>query len=91
MSNSASCINLGFTWQPNLVIHSGVHLSLHPNYLHQIVFAKFNLTNFYPSPYKWLVTISNTDLIKRAIDLEKSLSNLDVNKQVSVFNETLNL
>ena len=34
----------------------------------------------------------NTDLIKRAIeslDWEKSLSNLNMNKQVSIFNETI--
>ena len=95
LSNSASCIDLIFTSQPNLVMHSGVHPSLHPNCHHQIVFAKFNLTVFYPPPYKrlvWHYQQANTDLIKRAIELfdwEKSLSNLDVNKQVSVFNETI--
>ena len=76
-------------------MHSGVHPSLHPNCYHQIVLAKFNLTVFYPPPYKrlvWHYQQANTDLIKRAIELfdwEKSLSNLDVNKQVSVFNETI--
>ena len=75
-------------------MHSGVHPSLHPNCHHQIV-AKFNLTFFYPPPYKrlvWHYQQANTDLIKRAIELfdwEKSFSNLDVNKQVSVFNETI--
>ena len=75
-------------------MHSGVHPSLHPNCHHQIVLAKFNLTVFYPPPYKRLVWYqqANTDLIKRAIELfdwEKSLFNLDVNKQVSVFSETI--
>ena len=76
LSNSASCIDSVFTSQPNLVMHSGVHPSLHPNCHHQIFSRKFNLVY----------------LIKRAIELfdwEKSLSNLDVNKQVSVFNETI--
>ena len=39
-----------------------------------------------------MVSASKTDLIKRAIELfdwEKSLFNLDVNKQVSVFSETI--
>ena len=78
LSNSASCIDSIFTSQPNLVMHSSVNPSLHPNCHHQIFSRKFNLTVFY--------------LIKRAIELfdwEKSLSNLDVNKQVSVFNETI--
>ena len=95
LSNSASCMNLIFTSQPNLVMHSGVHSSLHPDCHHQIVFAKFNLTIFYPPSYKQLVRHyqqPNTDLIKRAIELlgwGKSLSNLNMNKQVSVFNETI--
>ena len=55
LSNSTSCIDLIFTSQPNLVMHSGVHPSLHLNCHHQIVFAKFNLTVFYPPPYKRLV------------------------------------
>ena len=41
--NSCSCIGLIFTSQPNIVVESGVHASLHPNCHHQIIFAKFNL------------------------------------------------
>ena len=95
LTNSASCIYLIFTSQPNLVMHSGVQPSLHPNCYHQVIFAKFNLFIFYPPPCKrlvWYYQQANTDLIKRAIELfdwEKRLSNLDVNKQVSVFNETI--
>ena len=95
LSNSASCINLIFTSQSILALHSGIHLSQHPNCNHQIIFAKFNLAIFYFPPYKrlvWHYQQANTDLIKRAIELldwEKSLSNLDVNKQFSVFNETI--
>ena len=76
-------------------MHSGVHPSLHPNCHHQIIFVKFILFIFHSPPYKrlvWHYQQANTDLIKRAIELfdwEKSLSNLDVNKQVSVFNETI--
>ena len=43
-----SCIDLIFTSQQNLVMESGIHSSLHSNYHHQIVFAKFNLP-FFPS------------------------------------------
>ena len=37
MQNSASCIDLIFTNQPNLVIDSAVNPSLHTNCDHQIV------------------------------------------------------
>ena len=72
LSNSTSCIDLIFTSQPNLVLHSGVHPSLHSNCHHQIIFAKFNLFIFHPPSYKqlvWHYQQANTDLIKRAIEL----------------------
>ena len=39
---ATSCSDLIFTSQPNLVLHSSFHPLVHPNYHHQIVFAKFN-------------------------------------------------
>ena len=95
MSNSASWIDLIFTSQPNLAMHSCVHPSLHASCHHQIVLGKFNLTIFYRPSYKrlvWHYQQGNTDLIKRAIeffDWKKSLNNFHVNKQASVFNETI--
>ena len=50
LENSSSCIDLIFTSQPNLIVESGVHPSLHPNCHQQIVFAKFNLMISYPPP-----------------------------------------
>ena len=76
-------------------MHSGVYPSLHPSCHHQIISAKFNLSIFYLPPYKrlvWHYQQANTDLIKRVTELfdwGKSLSNLDVDKQVSVFNEPI--
>ena len=43
LNSSASCIDLIFTSQPNLVMYSGIDSSLHPNCHHQIAFAKFYL------------------------------------------------
>ena len=43
LNNSSSSIDLISYSQPNLLIESGVHPSLHPNCHHQIIFAKFNL------------------------------------------------
>ena len=52
LENSSSCIDLIFTTQPNMVLESGVHHSLHQNCHHQIIFAKFNLKVYYPPPYE---------------------------------------
>ena len=43
LNNFSSSIDLISYSQPNLLIESGVHPSLHPNCHHQIIFAKFNL------------------------------------------------
>ena len=43
-----SCIDLIFTNQPNFVINSGVHPSLHQNCHHQIIFAQIDLKVYYP-------------------------------------------
>ena len=69
LSNSVPCIDLIFTSQPNLVIYSGIHLTMHPNCHREIVFSKHEiiLTIFYLPPYKQLVRHyqqANTDLIK---------------------------
>ena len=95
LNNSKSCIDLTFTSQPNMIIDSGVHPSLHSNWHHQIIYAKFGLKVFYPPLYErtvWHFSRANSDHIKKAINLfdwESSLNNLDVNEQVSVFNEKI--
>ena len=64
--SSSSCIDLIFTSQPNLFMESGVQPSLHPNYHHQLVFAKFDSSIYYPPPYErtvWLINRENFDLI----------------------------
>ena len=47
----SSCVNLIFTFQPNLAVDSGVHPRLHRNCHQQINFAKFNLKVHNPPPY----------------------------------------
>ena len=49
-TNSASCIDLIFTDKPGLSVDSGVHLSLHTNCHHQIIYSTFNLNICYPPP-----------------------------------------
>ena len=84
-----------FTSQPNLVLESGVHSSLHPNCHHQTVFAKINLKIYYPPPYKceiWHYEKANTDLIHRSIDQfpwDIRFAHTDVNQKVHLFNQTI--
>ena len=94
-TNSSSCIDPIFTSQPNLVMECGVHSSLHPNCHHQIVFAKINLKIRYPPPYGreiWHYEKANADLIRRSIDQfswDNRFSNMDVNRKVHLFNQTI--
>ena len=55
LPQSSSCIDLIFIDQPNLVIDSGVHSSLHANCHHQITHCKLNLKIVFPPPYERLV------------------------------------
>ena len=48
LQHSSSCIDLIFVNQPNLVIDSSIHPSLHQNCHHQIIFCKLNLKIEYP-------------------------------------------
>ena len=71
LSNSSSCIDLVSTSQPNLVMESGGHSSLHENCHDQLVYAKFNLKVWYPPPYEreiWHYQHANFDQIKAAIE-----------------------
>ena len=67
---SKSCLDLIFTSQPNVIMDSGVHPSLHSNCHHQIIYTKFYLKVFYP-PYErteWHVSRANSDHIKKAFN-----------------------
>ena len=95
LENSSSCIDLIFTLQPNLVVDSGVHPSLHPNCYHQIVYAKYNVKIHFPSPCEreiWHYGQGNTELIRRAVhefNWKRAFSNLNINERVSFFNKTI--
>ena len=95
LNSSSSSIDLIFTSKPNLVMESGIHSPLHSNCHHQIVFAKFNLSIFYPPPYErtvWYYERANAELIRRAIDQfdwVRALSNVNVDEKVHFFTKTL--
>ena len=78
MASLSSCIDLIFISQPNLAMESGILLLLYSNCHHHIVFAKFNLSIFYPPPYErtvWYYERANTELIIRAINQFELLIN----------------
>ena len=91
---SYSCTDLTFTGQPNLVVDSGVHPSLHTNCHHQITYSNLNLMIVYPPPYECLVwdyRRANESAINAAlnrVDWEFLFSNKSVNQQVTIFNRT---
>ena len=82
MHDHQSCVNMTyltkkeyhhvliFTNQPNLVVDSGTHPSLHPNCHHQIIHCKINLQVEYPPPYQrhvWNYAKANKDTILSAL------------------------
>ena len=85
IGDSSSCIDLIFTTQPNLVMESGVHSSLHANCHHHITFAKFSLKIHYPPPYErevWYYQKVNVDQIRQAISefpWDNRFANINVN------------
>ena len=95
LSNSSSCIDLIFTNQPNLVIDSGTHPSLHPNCHHQIIHCKINLKVEYPPPYQkhvWNYAKANKDTILSAlknVDCHCLFANKTVHQQVNLLNDVI--
>ena len=61
------------------------------NLTSQLVFAKFNLQIFYPSPYPreiWHYKQANSELIRRAIsnfNWDRAFLNTNVNEKASIF------
>ena len=72
LESFASCIDLIFTNQPNIVTNSGVHLSLHEKCHHQIIYSKLNLRIEYTPPYIRKIrdyNRSETDSINRSTEI----------------------
>ena len=94
LENVSSCIDLIFTNQPNIVLESEVHSSLHLKCHHQIIYWKLNLKIDYLSQYTceiWDYFKAETDLINHSIE-NAYRSNLflgkNVHEQVEIFNQT---
>ena len=95
IGDSSCSIDLIFTSQPNLVMESGMHSSLHLDCHHQLTYAKFNLKIYYPPPCQgeiWHYEKANVDHIRRSIDefsWERCFANTSVNNKLHMFNKTI--
>ena len=95
MGDSKSCIDLILTEQPNLVIESGVHPSLHEQCHHQIV-GKLSVSEIALPPYSrkiWQYDRADFVAIRRSIEMfrwhEHLHSLICPNEQVKLLNEVL--
>ena len=67
---SSSCIDLIFTDQPNLVVDSVIHPSLHINCHHQITYCNILMTVYLPSYERlvWDYKRANESVINAALN-----------------------
>ena len=96
MGDSKSCIDLIFTDQPNLFIESGVHMSLHEQCHHQIIYGKLSVSNISLPPYTrriWHYDEADFVAIMKSIEMFSWREHLDKiscpNEQVKLLNEVL--
>ena len=96
MGDSRSCIDLIFTDQPNLIIESGVHPSLHEQCHHQIVYGKLSVSNIAVPPYTrkiWYYDKADIIGIMKSIEMFRWQQHLDnithPDEQVKLLNEGL--
>ena len=74
-----------------------VYASLHMNFYHQIVYAKFNLQIYYPPLFERVVQHyqhGNTNHIRKAMrsfNWENLFPNKNVNYMINIFNETISI
>ena len=93
-----SRIDLIFTDKSGLSVDSGVHSSLNPNCLHQIIYSTFKLNICYPTPpppYQrlvWDYKKADPNSITKALDLvnwERLFDQKSIDAQVATFTDTV--
>ena len=95
LENSSSCIDLIFTNQPNSIMDSGVHPSLHSKCHHQVIYTKLNFEIEYPPPYipeVWDYGKAQVNPINKAIEnsnWNELFSGQNIHNQIKLFNTTI--
>ena len=93
--NISSGIDLIFRSQPNFVMESGVHSSLHKNCHLQMTYEKFNLQIYYAPPYErdvWHYQNANIENIRKEISefpWKRRFANSDVNEKMYLLSKTI--
>ena len=96
MGDSRSCIDLILSDQPNLIIESGVHPSLHEHCHHRIIYGKLSVSNIARPPYTrriWYYDKADFVAIMKSIEIFNWHEHLkqikSPNEQVKLLNEVL--
>ena len=94
--HSKPCIDLVFTDQPNLFVKFGIHLSLHEQCHHQIIYGELSVKNPIPPPYirkLWFYDIADITSIRKSLSMfswqETFKEVRHSEKQVEILNEVL--
>ena len=93
--NTHSCIDLIITDQPNLIVDSGVHPSLHQNCQHDIIYGVDNLQIPSPPTFKrsvWKYHEANVELLKsdlNSVNWDGELRYLDSTEATAWFTNKL--
>ena len=100
LPNSASCIDLIFTTETNLVADSGVLPSLFPRCHHLLIFSKMNFTTFFllpifpPPPFLlpriWDFSRANVSAIGQAVNYVewyRAFNGLNIDEMVKFLSE----
>ena len=88
LAKLSSCIDLVFVNKLDLVVCSGVHLTLHPNCHHQTTYFKLNLFIKYPPSYmnvryriiKMLILIQSKYHLTKSTGIHYSKIQMSMNK-----------
>ena len=93
MGQSRSCVDLIFTDQPNLLLETVAHPTLHEQCHHQIVYDKLAVNNLAPPSYTrriWFFDRANVIAVRRSIEMFHRHETLDEVscpiQQVSILN-----
>ena len=95
LPTSSTCIDIVLTDEPNLIINSGVHSSIHKNCHHQVTFCKLHLNIEYSPPDECLVwdyKKADTNSFQKAlkqVNWEFLFKKKNVHEQVFISNNTL--
>ena len=94
-NRSKTCIDILATDQPNLVLKSEVHPSLHTNCHHQVIYSKININCPPPPPHTrhiWHYSRAKVDSMQKAsfdYDWDQALNDSPPDQQIDHYDNTI--